>query len=133
MILFAGPTLLEYFGGSESGRSIETADRFVVIISGHSLGKTQYVVVRDWPLDSDPNLRNPDPRISTDSKGRRVVNTRSGPISVLEHEPSLYFFEGGEVTVIPIDISESDYFEMRVQEIGHYAEIRELFESHRVQ
>lgn len=99
-------------------------DEFVIIDDGFRGDTITWVIVRNWPAQSSPAERMRDTRCDQMASPVTVLmpNGSRAPVSSIPH---VYFFDGLQLTMFPVKMTEDDITELH----GHFrgmADYREM-------
>ncbi len=90
-------------------------EEFVIIDDGFSGENITWVVVRNWPVLSEPDERLNDARFDQFSFPKTVLKPDGTRLAMFD-TPHVYFFDGPQLTVFPITMTSSDITELH----GHF-------------
>jgi hypothetical protein len=113
----------------ESAESFVVDDQFVIVNNGYAWHRVTWVVVRNWPKSSHPQDRLKDERLVLDfnAPSDRLIRLPNGRQVSPDKAPHVYFFDGQNVTIFPITMSEDDWIGAAFNKKASYKEVLAWF------
>lgn len=97
------------------GTATYFGNEFVIIDDGFRGDHITWVVVRNWPAKSSPSERLNDTRFDEVGSPRSVL-LPNGDRVPLSRTPHVYFFDGPQLKIFPVKMTEDDITELH----GHF-------------